>query len=82
MLATRRLHEMKEDKEDGDDDQSERLIDALQYANEQLVDAVNASQGQSAKVEISNIYVDFVEEWLRVPTLEETLVRSPTLSSS
>lgn len=62
---------------------SEKLIDALQSANERLSTAVKASWGTSTKSDsrtathpnMSEIYADFVSEWCRSPTLEPNLVR-------
>ena len=87
MHATRRLREFTFPKEDGKDDphvvDSEKLIDALQSANERLTTAVNASCEDTTKSDtrivthptISEIYADFVSEWCRSPTLEPSLVR-------
>ncbi|KAF8556325.1 hypothetical protein OG21DRAFT_1459349 [Imleria badia] len=69
MHATRRLHDPH--FVDG-----EKLIDALQSANERLTTAVKASWGTSstaAHPSVSEIYADFVSEWCRSPTLEPNL---------
>ena len=79
MHATRRLRDLSVPKEDGkdiaEDDphfvDGEKLIDALQSANERLTIAVKAS----AHPKVSEIYADFVSEWCRSPTLEPNLVR-------
>lgn len=89
MHATRRLRELALPKDDGkdivEDDprcmDSEKLIDALQSANERLTTAVKASCGTSMKSDtfsaahsnMSEIYANFVSEWS--PTLEPSLVR-------
>ncbi|KIK98666.1 hypothetical protein PAXRUDRAFT_823638 [Paxillus rubicundulus Ve08.2h10] len=82
MHATRRLREFTTQKEEGlDDFDSERLVDALQAANECLTTAVKTSwtkprsNGNSgtATSDISDIYAEFVLEWCRLPTLEPSL---------
>ena len=91
MHATRRLRELALPTEDGkdivEDDphvvDSEKLIDALQSANERLTTAVRASCGTSMKSgthtathpNMSEIYANFISEWCRSPTLEPSLVR-------
>jgi U3 small nucleolar RNA-associated protein 6 len=91
MHATRRLRELALPKEDGkdivEDDphnvDSEKLIDALQSANERLTKAVKASCRICMKSgtrtatypNMSEIYANFVSEWCRSPTLEPSLVR-------
>ncbi|KAG6375433.1 U3 small nucleolar RNA-associated protein 6-domain-containing protein [Boletus reticuloceps] len=90
MYATRRLREVSLPKQDGKDfseedrfADGEKLIDALQSANEQLTTAVRASWRTSMKSDpravahpnMSEIYADFVSEWCRSPTLEPSLVR-------
>ncbi|KAF8134593.1 U3 small nucleolar RNA-associated protein 6-domain-containing protein [Boletus edulis] len=88
MHATRRLREVSLPKQDGKDfseedrfADGEKLIDALQSANERLTTAVRASWGISMKRDLraaahpnmSEIYADFVSEWCRSPTLEPSL---------
>ncbi|KAH7888620.1 U3 small nucleolar RNA-associated protein 6-domain-containing protein [Phlebopus sp. FC_14] len=89
MRATRRLREVTRSHESAEDntnsdtsmDSNEMLIDALQYANEQLVSAVKSSRKQpksgstrtADKFDISDIYADFVLEWCRTPTLDSNL---------
>lgn len=91
MHATRRLRDLilpKENDKDIVEDNShlvdnEKLIDALQSANERLSTAVRASWGTSVKSDtcstahpnMSEIYADFVSEWCRSPTLDSNLVR-------
>ncbi|KAH0827941.1 U3 small nucleolar RNA-associated protein 6-domain-containing protein [Lanmaoa asiatica] len=87
--ATRRLRELTFPREDGKDlvrddphfVDGEKLVDALQSANERLTTAVKASWGASMKTDtrtatrpnMSDIYADFVSEWCRSPTLEPSL---------
>lgn len=91
MHATRQLREFTLQEEDGkdivEDDphfvDGEKLVDALQSANERLTTAVKASWKTSTKSgtctatrpNMSEIYADFVLEWCRSPTLEPSLVR-------
>ncbi|KAG8214000.1 hypothetical protein J3R82DRAFT_10751 [Butyriboletus roseoflavus] len=89
MHATRQLRELILPKEDGKDIvegdphfvDSEKLIDALQSANERLTMAVKASWGTytrsdthtATRPNMSEIYADFVLEWCRSSTLEPRL---------
>lgn len=77
MLATRHLRELTLDKasvgSDPNQSESVRLVDALRYANERLVNAVGNPPNDKARAKISALYVDFVEEWCRLPTLDAAL---------
>ncbi|KAG9316692.1 U3 small nucleolar RNA-associated protein 6-domain-containing protein [Chiua virens] len=89
MQATRQLRECPLKKENGKDTieddphvvDSEKLIDALQCANERLTAAVKASSGLATKSDthsvarpsISDIYADFISKWCQSPTLEPSL---------
>ena len=88
MHATRQLRELTLPKEDGKDvaeDEphfvdNEKLIDALQSANERLTTAVKAScrtfmKSDTRTANMSEIYANFVSEWCRSPILEPSLVR-------
>ncbi|KAG1716655.1 hypothetical protein ID866_533 [Astraeus odoratus] len=81
MQATRRLRELTSEKaKDGALSEKERLVDSLQYANEQLMNAVNHGPVHGSRVEISAIYADFVKEWCQLPTLDATLKQYLTSS--
>lgn len=77
MLATRRLRELTLDQADIESEsnqpESERLVDALRYANERLVDAVSNPPNDETRAAISTLYADFVQEWCRRPTLDAAL---------
>lgn len=77
MLATRHLRELTLDKasvgSDPNQSESVRLVDALRYANERLVNAVGNPPNDKARAKISALYADFVEEWCRLPTLDAAL---------
>ncbi|KAL4080344.1 U3 small nucleolar RNA-associated protein 6-domain-containing protein [Scleroderma yunnanense] len=72
MKATRRLRELTLSAELSGS-QSERMIDSIQYANEQLVHAVNNPPSDNTRPEISTIYAYFVKEWCQSPTLDPAL---------
>jgi hypothetical protein len=74
MLATRKLREFtsRENSDDSDLVEGEDFVDALQFANESLSTAVGA--GGTNNSGMADVYVEFIEEWCRLPTLDPSLV--------
>ncbi|KAG2111315.1 U3 small nucleolar RNA-associated protein 6-domain-containing protein [Suillus discolor] len=73
MLATRKLRELTS-QENSDDfvmAESEEFVDALQAANESFSLAVGA--GSTNASGMADVYVEFVEEWCKLPTLDPNL---------
>ncbi|OAX32879.1 hypothetical protein K503DRAFT_869894 [Rhizopogon vinicolor AM-OR11-026] len=70
MLATRKLRELTSqgDSDNSDLTEGEEFIDALRCANESLSTAVGANSSGMA-----DVYVEFIEEWCRLPTLDPSL---------
>ncbi|KAJ8592302.1 hypothetical protein M405DRAFT_733504 [Rhizopogon salebrosus TDB-379] len=73
MLATRKLREFtsRENSDDSDLVEGEDFVDALQLANESLSTAVGAGGTNSSGM--VDVYVEFIEEWCRLPTLDPSL---------
>lgn len=81
MLATRKLRELTS-QENSDDfvmAESEEFVDALQAANESFSLAVGA--GSTNASGMADVYVEFVEEWCKLPTLDPNLVSLMLCSS-
>lgn len=81
MLATRKLRELTS-QENSDDfvmTESEEFVDALQAANESFSLAVGA--GSTNASGMADVYVEFVEEWCKLPTLDPNLVSLMLCSS-
>ena len=74
MLATRRLRELtsQNNSDDAPMAEGEEFVDALQCANESLSTNVRA-QGTNSS-DMADVYVEFIEEWCRLPTLDPHLV--------
>lgn len=79
MQATRPLRELVPETENDDSEangsENERLVDGIQYANEQLVRAIKNPPNDNARHQIPVIYADFVKEWCQLSTLNPTLVK-------
>ncbi|KAG2148568.1 U3 small nucleolar RNA-associated protein 6-domain-containing protein [Suillus cothurnatus] len=73
MLATRKLRELtsQENSDDSAMAEGEEFIDALQAANESFSAAVGA--GSTNASGMADVYVEFVEEWCKLPTLDPNL---------
>lgn len=82
MLATRKLRELtsQENNDDSDPTEGEDFVDALQCANESLSTAVGTESTNNSGM--ADVYIEFIEEWCRLPTLDPSLVSltSPTFS--
>jgi U3 small nucleolar RNA-associated protein 6 len=81
MLATRKLRELtsQENSDDSAMADGEEFIDALQAANESFSAAVGA--GSTNASGMADVYVEFVEEWCKLPTLDPNLVSLISRSS-
>jgi U3 small nucleolar RNA-associated protein 6 len=81
MLATRKLRELtsQENSDDSAMAEGEEFIDALQAANESFSAAVGA--GSTNASGMADVYVEFVEEWCKLPTLDPNLVSLISRSS-
>jgi hypothetical protein len=74
MLATRKLRELtsQENSDDSDLTEGEDFVDALQCANESLSMAVGTESTNNSSM--ADVYIEFIEEWCRLPTLDPSLV--------
>ncbi|KAG1802652.1 U3 small nucleolar RNA-associated protein 6-domain-containing protein [Suillus plorans] len=70
MLATRKLRELTS-QENFVMAESEEFVDALQAANESFSLAVDA--GSTNASGMADVYVEFVEAWCKLPTLDPNL---------
>jgi U3 small nucleolar RNA-associated protein 6 len=73
MLATRKLRELTSQENSGDSvmDEGEEFVNALQVANESFSVAVSA--GSTNASGMADVYVEFIEEWCKLPTLDPNL---------
>lgn len=73
MLATRKLRELTSQENSGDSvmDEGEEFVDALQVANESFSVAVSAGSANASAM--AEVYVEFIEEWCKLPTLDPNL---------
>lgn len=73
MLATRKLRELTSQENSGDSvmAEGEKFVDALQVANESFSMAVSA--GSTNASGMADVYVEFIEEWCKLPTLDPNL---------
>jgi U3 small nucleolar RNA-associated protein 6 len=74
MLATRKLRELTSQENSGDSvmDEGEEFVNALQVANESFSVAVSAGSANASPM--AEVYVEFIEEWCKLPTLDPNLV--------
>jgi U3 small nucleolar RNA-associated protein 6 len=81
MLATRKLRELTSQENNGDSvmDEGEEFVDALQVANEFFSVAVCARSANASGM--ADVYVEFIEEWCKLPTLDPNLVSLMSRSS-
>lgn len=80
MLATRKLRELKshENSDDSVMAEGEEFVDALQFANESLSTAVETGSTNGC---MADVYIEFIEEWCRLPTLDLSLVSLTSFTS-
>lgn len=73
MLATRKLRELTSQENSGDSvtDEGEEFVNALQVANESF--SVTVSAGSANASAMAEVYVEFIEEWCKLPTLDPNL---------
>lgn len=73
ILATRKLRELisQENSDDSVIAESEEFVDALQAANESFSMAVSA--GSTNATGMADVYVEFIEQWCKLPTLDPNL---------
>lgn len=73
MLATRKLRELisQENSDDSVIAESEEFVDALQAANESFSVAVGAGSTKAAGM--ADVYVEFIEQWCKLSTLDPNL---------
>lgn len=73
MLATRRLRELasQENSNNSVVAEGEEFVDALQAANESFSAAVGTGSPNASGM--ADIYVEFIEEWCKLPTLDPNL---------
>jgi hypothetical protein len=74
MLATRKLRELTSQENSGNSvtDEGEEFVNALQVANESFSVAVSAGSANASAM--AEVYVEFIEEWCKLPTLDPNLV--------
>ncbi|KAG1760516.1 U3 small nucleolar RNA-associated protein 6-domain-containing protein [Suillus occidentalis] len=72
MLATRKLRDLtSQENSDSVTDEGEGFVNALQVANESFSVAVSAGNANASAM--AEAYVEFIEDWCKLPTLDPNL---------